>query len=184
MSQLFAWVAGLKQEEDQVELLRRNWHPSVAVLLRSILDPKVTWLVSEPFDYEPCTWKESESNAYFEFRRLYLFQDGGERPNPIALQPFKMRKLFGDLLSSLPQDDCHLLIDATRKELPLGISAELIVKAYPELLVTDQREEVRRNLRKLTETAQAMKSVESSQTFRKARMEAEAVLAQLERIGR
>jgi hypothetical protein len=109
-------AAGSKQEKLQV--LQRNWTPTLVNVLQHAYHPDIKWLVKDkPKNYKiPDTLPGvSYSNLNAELRRLYLFREG----NPAAekLTPQKREELLLIMLESLEPREADVIIGIFKKDL-------------------------------------------------------------------
>lgn len=107
-----------------------------SVALRTILkycyDPKIKFLLPKgKAPYKPSDFDNSQGMLYSEFRKLYLFVEGGNT----NLTTVKREMLFINLLESLHPKDAELLEYVKDKVLPYKtITKNFVEKVYPGLI--------------------------------------------------
>jgi hypothetical protein len=118
--------------ERQTALAHHAPNMSLVMLLKYMFDPNVKFLLPEgtpPFKKNE--FLDQTGNLYSEFRRMYLFIEGGN-PN---LTNNKREMLFVQLLEMLDKDDAALVVAMKDKVSPYpGITYELVHKTFPGLL--------------------------------------------------
>lgn len=149
ISRLFDEVAALPDEAPKLQHLRQNDHPSVRTVLRYFLDDSIRFQV-EVWDYDINKYEEAPT-LYQEANRLYLFCNDPLRDSPVADKPEKRQKLFSDFLSALAPGEIKLVVRLVQNELPEGLSGDLILKAYPDLIPPGLGTLQRQNSRRLAE---------------------------------
>lgn len=131
ISWILDFTAKLPNEEEQIKCLRANDNGAMRTVLRFCFDPQITWALppgSPP--YKVCEYPNIDNMLYQEARRLYLFVEGGNDNIPAI----KRERMFIDLLESISPEDAKLLLSIKDKKLPTkGLSAETVLKAYPNL---------------------------------------------------
>lgn len=108
--------AGSKKEK--LEVLQRNWTPTLVQVLQMAYHPDIQWKVKEkPKKYKiPDTLPGvSFSNMNAELRRLYLFREGD--PGAEKLSPEKREELLLIMLESLEPREADVIMGIFKKDL-------------------------------------------------------------------
>lgn len=132
ISEILKMASEQKNKEDQIIIIQNNDSVPLRTILVAALDPSVKWLLPEgKVPYKPNQYLDQENQLYNEYRKLYLFLDGGHD----HLKQPKRESLFISLLESINQQDAELLVSIKDKKLPFkNITPELINAAFPGLL--------------------------------------------------
>ena len=128
---IFEEIDNLSTQKEKVEALATHRHNSVLFnIINLALNPKVKWLLPEGDPpYKPCEF-DVEGRLLVEFRRLYLFLEGGNQ----NLKQVKREQLFIDILESIDPNDAKLLLAMKDKKMPFkSINKVLAKKAFPEI---------------------------------------------------
>lgn len=131
ISEILTQVSKLEDEAARIQLLQNNASPPLYTVLQSIFDPTIVWLLPETDPpYKPCDLVDQEHVFFTEYRKMYLFVQGGA-PD---LKQLRREALFIELLERLAPEDAKLLLTMKNKHLPYpGITRELVLKAFPGL---------------------------------------------------
>lgn len=131
--------AGTKaKKEARLDILRKNDHPALRIVLAAALNPNVVWDLpeGEPV-YTPNDLKHDQEGAlYNSVRKLYMFL----KPNFLFseynpnLSTEKRGNLFIQFLESIDVEDAKLMVAASQKKLPVKLSKETIEEAFPGLM--------------------------------------------------
>lgn len=131
--------AGTKaKKEARLDILRKNDHPALRIVLAAALNPNVVWDLpeGEPV-YTPNDLKHDQEGAlYNSVRKLYMFL----KPNFLFseynpnLSTEKRGNLFIQFLESIDAEDAKLMVAASQKKLPVKLSKETIEEAFPGLM--------------------------------------------------
>jgi len=134
MYEILAQCAMLDSEEQQINFLKTHWSKHLAETLALVYDERVHWLMpKETPPYTPYEPSQGENDAKMTLHqeasrgKLYYFVHAGKGQNVNSLQ---RENMFINLLEMVHPKDAELLIMFNRKELPQGITRELIEKAY------------------------------------------------------
>lgn len=109
-------AAGSKQEK--LEVLARNWTPTLMQVLQLAYHPDIKWKIKErPKAYKtPDTLPGvSFSHLNVELRRLYLFREGD--PAAEKLTPQKREQLLLIMLESLEPREADVILGIFKKDL-------------------------------------------------------------------
>lgn len=128
-------AASQKKKEDKIGALREAATPIFLNFLQYCLHPNIKWLVPEKVipPYRPNPDENMETAMALSTRKLYLFVEGAVNSNP-NLNERKRASLFIDLLESVHPDDARLLLSLKDKELPKGLTMEILQEAFPGIL--------------------------------------------------
>lgn len=121
----------LSTQKEKIQALSGHQYRDIlASIINLALNPKVNWLLPEGDPpYKPCEF-DVEGRLLVEFRRLYLFLEGGNQ----NLKQVKREQLFIDILESIDPNDAKLLLAMKDKKLPFkSINKALAKKAFPEI---------------------------------------------------
>jgi hypothetical protein len=128
LGEIFYRVSKASSENEQIEILRKNFSDGLKTILQYALDPNIKWLLPTGAPpYKPCTFLDQESLLYQNTRKLYLFVEGG---NP-SLKKTKRESIYIGLLESVAPKDAELLVAIKDKQLPYGVKKDLIFKSFP-----------------------------------------------------
>lgn len=119
--------------EEQGEFLRRNWNPTLGLMIRYAFDAGYEWAIPEGTPpYTENKYLDQESNLYAESRKMYIFMRGtGDHV------PQKKKELnFIQLLENLTKEDAELLLMIKDGKLPYGITQEFIIAELPGQITT------------------------------------------------
>jgi hypothetical protein len=115
--------------QDKIILLRHHDEPALRGYLKMAFDRNLNWLLPDgapPF--KPCAELDVEFVLRHEYRRMYIFLEGGN-PN---LKQKQREALFVTLLESVHPKDAEFLVDVVKdKKVPPGIDARIIQEAWP-----------------------------------------------------
>ena len=123
-----------KYKADKIKFLRS--HQDNAILLGTLkmaFDKSVKWLLPEgDVPYKPQDKDfDAQGLFYAEFRRLYLFVEGGHE----TLKQNRREQLFIDLLENSDCDDAKMVCSMREHKFPWkGITRNLIEDTFPDLL--------------------------------------------------
>lgn len=138
MSEILEKTAEIKDKQGQIEFLRKNFNQAFGLVLRYGFEMGVNWVLPEGTPpYKPCPYPDQEGRLFTEARRLYLFIQGGND----NLKPLKREMMFIQLLESITPSDATMLLRIKEGKLPHPkIPVELILEAYPGLIVNPRKE--------------------------------------------
>lgn len=138
MSEILDKTSKINDKQGQIDFLRKNYNQAFGVVLRYALEEGVKWVLPEGNPpYKPCPYPDQEGRMFQEARRLYLFIQGGND----NLKPMKREMMFIQLLESITPDDAVMLLRMKEGKLPHpSVSSELIIEAYPGLIVNPRKE--------------------------------------------
>jgi len=132
ISEILTKADNAKTTDEKVEILRKHHSTVLIDVLRMPYDKKLKWLLPEGMP--PIKKNEfvgQEGNLYAEWRRMYLFFEGGPKSGPPMTQT-KRESLFVQVLESLDTKDAELLCSIKDKKMPYkGITKAVVEKAFP-----------------------------------------------------
>lgn len=124
-------VSEAKTRDEKIELLRKNDALTFRALLKMAFDPDLKWALPEGAPpYTPSKFHDNEGMIHKEFRRMYLFVEGGN-PN---LKPHRREQLYKELLECVTPEDAEFLIAVKDKTVPKvfkGVTQKLVEEAFP-----------------------------------------------------
>ena len=113
--------------------LRANDYPAVRAVLVHMFHPDIKFLLPEGEPPYKKNQFEDPGRLYTEFRKFYLFCEGGHSDLP----QWKREQLFVTLLESVDPDEAVLLLAMKEKKSPFkNITPALVKEAFPGLLPT------------------------------------------------
>jgi len=131
VSEILASISKLSTSEEKINALRNNASQALYTVLKGALDPSIKWLLPEGAPpYKPNDLVDQQGVFYNEYKKLYLFVEGG---NP-SLKQTRREYLFIQLLESLDPKDAELLVYTKDKLFPYNISRDEIEAAFPGLI--------------------------------------------------
>ena len=132
VSEILDKTSKLENYEDKINYLRENDTPAMRTILQLAYHPNVKSALPEGGPpYKPCEYLDQEGRLFTEYRKLYLFCEGGND----TIKPLKRESLFIQLLESISPKDAELIIAAKDKKIPYkGITPRLVYEAFPDTL--------------------------------------------------
>lgn len=131
IAQILEITSQQKTKEEKVQFLRNNFSPTLADVLIIALNPNIKSLLPEGAPpYRVNDMEGQEHMMYREVRKFPLFLEGGGD----HLNRLKRESLFIGVLESVAPKDAELVILMKDKQLPYGITKELVDEAFPDLL--------------------------------------------------
>jgi hypothetical protein len=125
-----------KTKQEKIEVLAKNWTPTLKLVLQLAYRPEVQWKYKAyPAGYKIPDTKPgiSHSSLDMELKRLYMFQDGNETAE--KLQPHKRESLLLSLLDSLEPREADIVIGIFKKDLGVkGLTFKFIKDNIPGVL--------------------------------------------------
>jgi hypothetical protein len=116
--EVFDEFAAANTKEEKLNVLHKNWTPTLVSVLQLAYHPDVKWLVKD----KPKSYKKpdtlpgvSYSSMNAELRRLYLFREGD--PSAEKLTPEKREPLLLIMLESLEPREADVVIGIFKKNL-------------------------------------------------------------------
>jgi hypothetical protein len=116
--EVFDEFAAANTKEEKLNVLHKNWTPTLVSVLQLTYHPDIKWLVKD----KPKSYKKpdtlpgvSYSSMNAELRRLYLFREGD--PSAEKLTPEKREQLLLIMLESLEPREADVVIGIFKKNL-------------------------------------------------------------------
>jgi hypothetical protein len=134
--EIFDEFAAVSSKKEKIEVLAKNWNPTLRLVLQLAYDPNINWIVKE----KPANYKKPDtapgisfSTLNTELRRLYLFQSGN--PSAEKLTPKRREELLLILLESLEPREADVIIGIFKKDLGVkGLTYKFIRDNIPGVL--------------------------------------------------
>jgi hypothetical protein len=136
VGEIFRLLDEAKTKKERLELLAKFDTAAVREIVRLNFSEKVKFLLPEgrppykPLQVPPNAPESGESNLWSEYKKLYLYIEGGHK----TLSPIKREALFIQLLEGLHPQEAELLIKLKDKKLKCGLTRAVVDEAYPGLL--------------------------------------------------
>ena len=135
MAEFLDKVDKTKKKEDKIAALKHNDSLVLRLVLQSVFDPSVKWLLppGEP-PYTPSKIVDVEHIFIRNIKTIYQFIEGFTPPN---ISKTVREAKFIEFLEAIMPDDAKLLISMKEKKLPYKtITAALVKEAFPDLIPT------------------------------------------------
>ena len=132
ISEILEKVSKAKTKKEKVDILQKNDHQSLRMVIKSSFDPKISWLLPEgdvPFTRNDAPEVTENASLSYESRKLYHFIKGGD--NQITQN--KRETMFVQMLEGLHESEAALLVAAKDKKLHQlykGLSKNVVVEAF------------------------------------------------------
>lgn len=131
--EIFDEVTKASTTLEKVEVLRRNYSPTLVSFLRGVYNPSIKFDVEKIPPYKPSEdipgmgW----SNIYTELKRAYLFQKTHPK-RPRELSDARQEQLLIQMLESLEPKEAKLFGDMLMKKLDVPTMSKLLADtAFP-----------------------------------------------------
>jgi hypothetical protein len=125
-----------KTKQERIDVLLKNYTPTLHEVIRLAFHPDIDWLVKEmPEEYKvPDTLPGiSYAKLSTELRRLYLFQKGN--PTADLLKQQKQKELLIQLLESIEPREAEVVIGIFNKDLGVkGLTLKFVQEVFPNIL--------------------------------------------------
>ena len=125
-----------KTKQERIDVLRKNYSPTLDEVIRLAFHPEFEWLVKEmPEEYKVPDTLPGISHAKLstELRRLYLFQKGN--PTAERLTKQKQKELLLQLLESIEPREAEVVIGIFNKDLGVrGLTLKFVQEVFPNIL--------------------------------------------------
>jgi hypothetical protein len=123
-------------KQDKIEVLAKNWTPTLKLVLQLAYRPEVKWKYdSYPPNYKKPDTKPGISFASLEteLKRLYRFQQGNETAE--KLRPRRSEELLLMFLESLEPREADIVIGIFKKDLGVrGLTYKFIKENIPDIV--------------------------------------------------
>ena len=132
LSEVLKKVHNAKTKDKKIQILRKNDHDSLRMVIKSSFDPNIEWLIPEgdvPFKENEAEEGTEHTVLRREAKKLYRFVKGGDD----TLPQFKRENMFIQLLEGLHKSEAQLIVDAKDKKLHQvykGLSKEVVKEAF------------------------------------------------------
>lgn len=131
--EIFEEVAKATSDDERVLILQNNNFGAVRDICQGSLDDRIIWLLPQDAapPYVPNRPESFPSNLHKETVKLAYLAKGGKGDRML---PVKRESIFIGLLEAVHPQDALLLIDMINKKPPVGVTREVVERAYPGLL--------------------------------------------------
>ena len=132
ISEILDKVSKAKTKKEKVDILQKNDHQSLRMVIKSSFDPKIEWVLPDgdvPFTRNEAPEGTEHSSLSYESRKLYHFIRGG---NPQITQN-KRETMFVQMLEGLHESEADVLVAAKDKKLHQvfkGLSKNVVQEAF------------------------------------------------------
>ena len=132
ISEILEKVSKAKTKKEKVDILQKNDHQSLRMVIKSSFDPKIEWVLPDgdvPFTRNEAPEGTEHSSLSYESRKLYHFIKGG---NPQITQN-KRETMFVQMLEGLHESEADVLVAAKDKKLHQvfkGLSKNVVQEAF------------------------------------------------------
>lgn len=136
IGEIFKLLEEAKTKKERLELLKKFECAPVKMIIKINFEDKYKFLLPpgrppfKPLDVPPSAPESGEANLWSEYKKLYLYLEGG---HPTLKQP-KRELMFVQLLEGLHPQEAELMIKLKDKKLKCGLTRAVIDEAYPGLL--------------------------------------------------
>lgn len=134
--EIFDEFANANSKQDKIDVLAKNWSPTLKLVLQLTFRPEMEWTFSSyPENYKKPDTKPGISYASLdtELKRLYLFRKGNETAE--RLSPKRSEELLLVLLESLEPREADIVIGIFKKDLGVkGLTYKFIRDNIPGVL--------------------------------------------------
>lgn len=136
IGEVFRVLEEAKTKKERIALLKQFDCAPVREIIRLNFSEKVKFLLPpgnppyKPLQVPPNAPESGEANLWSEYKKLYLYVEGGHP----TLKQVKREMLFLQLLEGLHPQEAELLVKLKDKKLKCGLTRALIDEVYPGLL--------------------------------------------------
>lgn len=134
--EIFDDFGNAKTKEDKINVLAKNWTPTLKLVLQLAYRPEVQWIYKAyPPAYKTPDTKPgiSYSSLDMDLKRLYMFQQGN--PTAEKLEPRKRESLLLSFLEALEPREADVVIGIFKKDLGVkGLTFKFIKDNIPGVL--------------------------------------------------
>ena len=130
--EIFTKVNNAKDKPKKMEVLRKYDSPYIRQILKAAFDPKIKFVLPEgtpPYIANEVPVGTEHAMLRNEYRRLYLFIEGGDN----SISKTKKETLFIQLLEGLHQTEAELMInvkDKTLNKVYKGLTEQLVKETF------------------------------------------------------
>ena len=132
ISEILEKVSKAKTKKEKVDILQKNDHQSLRMVIKSSFDPKIEWVLPDgdvPFTRNEAPEGTEHSSLSYESRKLYHFIKGGDN----RITQNKREAMFVQMLEGLHESEAAVLVAAKDKKLHQvykGLSKNVVVEAF------------------------------------------------------
>lgn len=134
--EIFDEFAAASSKQDKINVLAKNWNPTLKLVLQLAYRPEVKWKYKDyPDNYKKpdappgMSWASLDT----EIRRLYIFQEGN--PTAEKLTAKKSEELLTIFLESLEPRESDVVVGIFKKDLGVkGLTYKFIRDNIPDVL--------------------------------------------------
>jgi hypothetical protein len=134
--EIFDEFVAAKTKEEKVNVLAKNWTPTLKLVLQLAYRPEVQWKYnSYPEEYRKPDTKPgiSYGSLDMDLKRLYMFQAGN--PTAEKLAPKRSKELLLSMLDALEPREADVVIGIFKKDLGVkGLTFKFIKDNIPGVL--------------------------------------------------
>ena len=125
-----------KTKKEKIDVLAKNWSPTLKLVLQLAYRPEVQWKVDKlPEEYRPLDTVEGVSFASLdtELKRLYIFQKGNSTAEKLTEK--RSKELLILVLESLEPREAEVIMGIFKKDLGVkGLTVKFIRDNIPGVL--------------------------------------------------
>ena len=132
ISEILEKVSKAKTKKEKVDILQKNDHQSLRMVIKSSFDSNIEWSLPEgdvPYTRNDAPEGTEHASLSYESRKLYHFIKGG---NPQITQN-KRETMFVQMLEGLHESEADVLVAAKDKKLHQlfkGLSKNVVQEAF------------------------------------------------------
>ena len=132
ISEILEKVSKAKTKKEKVDILQKNDHQSLRMVIKSSFDPKIEWSLPDgdvPFTRNDAPEGTEHTDLHMESRKLFHFLEGGN----FDITQTKRETLFIQILEGLQENDADVLVAAKDKSLHRkfkGLSDNVVKEAF------------------------------------------------------
>jgi hypothetical protein len=134
--EIFDEFVAVKTKEEKIEVLAKNWTPTLKLVLQLAYRPEVQWKYNAyPAEYRKPDTKPgiSYGSLDMDLKRLYMFQAGN--PTAEKLTPKRSKELLLSMLDALEPREADVVIGIFKKDLGIkGLTFKFIKDNIPGVL--------------------------------------------------
>ena len=125
-------VGSKKKKADRIQILKQNETWALKDIIKGSMDNKIQWNLPgwEP-PYTPADGHNHPSNLLRENKKFRYFVKNGVGKDMPA---FKRENIFIGLIEGIHPEDAKLVIGMINKNVPKGLTKEIVKEAFPGLL--------------------------------------------------
>ena len=130
--EIFTKINNAKDKPKKIEVLKKYDSPAIRAILKAAFDPKIKFVLpvgTPPYIANDVPVGTEHSMLRNEYRRLYLFIEGGDN----TISKTKKETLFIQLLEGLHQTEAELMInvkDKTLNKVYKGLTEQVVKETF------------------------------------------------------